>query len=528
MAPWPEYKALLQQAIHQPYSLLPELPARRKAASSISERQVLMLLHGIALANTWQYAAAEPLLTRATLYGRRQKQYFALDYGLDALASLYLVQGNVDKAMQTWMACFELGLKTRDRNAIMLAHLGVGKTYFGLHDFHNAKNHHLATVDIVCSLPNHQSSCEAYVCLAVDLIKLCEFAKAAATLEVARQYLPWARHPKRSTCEIELYFGMTLAGSELYPAAQLHFERAIELATEADFSWGLALAELESGKVWHQAGDDDRALTHLARSEALASALQSSLFLRQCHELQYQIHKDRGDYLAALTHMQTYTQLSLQAQRESGKMAPSSRVLKKLRQYEAQLELATSQEENVELTSRLRKHQDLIAQLTQKAETDALTGVFNRRALDQRIVREFELADLQQQDFSLLMIDLDHFKAVNDQFSHQMGDKVLQAAAQLIVRACRQGEFVARYGGEEFCVLLPGAPLAAASNVAERIRLQLAQFAWAQLGDGPARMSCSIGAACRQAGEDSASLLKRADLHLYQAKAAGRDRVFAA
>jgi len=160
-----------------------------------------------------------------------------------------------------------------------------------------------------------------------------------------------------------------------------------------------------------------------------------------------------------------------------------------------------------------------------EAHTDTLTGLANRRALDMEFSRRLAQRQRQGTPLCLLIIDLDHFKSLNDKFGHLLGDAVLKEVANVLKATARHMDIVGRLGGDEFAVLLPGSNLKAASLAAERLR--------SAIGDSPLRwegheltLTVSIGLAEAQVDDDPASLLKRADFALYAAKEAGRNCCF--
>ncbi|MGQ0523407.1 MAG: diguanylate cyclase [Betaproteobacteria bacterium] len=160
------------------------------------------------------------------------------------------------------------------------------------------------------------------------------------------------------------------------------------------------------------------------------------------------------------------------------------------------------------------------------ATTDPLTGVFNRRTFIELADQELARSRRAGTPLSLMMLDLDHFKRVNDTFGHLVGDEVLVAFTRLIRDCVRRGDLVVRYGGEEFCVLLPGTTLTAATALAERIRATCSAQA---LTAHAFKVSVSIGLTA-YAGDSNTTLgdlLARADEALYLAKDEGRDRVIA-
>jgi diguanylate cyclase (GGDEF)-like protein len=179
--------------------------------------------------------------------------------------------------------------------------------------------------------------------------------------------------------------------------------------------------------------------------------------------------------------------------------------------------------EQVEVIERLR------AELAEEAVRDPLTGLHNRRHLD-RALRADLASRPRTGHLAVLVVDVDHFKAVNDRLGHAAGDRVLTAVAGTLARAVRDGDTAARLGGEEFVLVLPGAGRVQALERAERIRGAVAGTVHHVGGDGAVTgVTVSIGVAvCPADGTSAAALLEAADRALYAAKAAGRDRVVVA
>lgn len=164
-------------------------------------------------------------------------------------------------------------------------------------------------------------------------------------------------------------------------------------------------------------------------------------------------------------------------------------------------------------------------QLRRSASIDELTGACNRRWLLERLREETVRARRHRAPLCVLMLDLDHFKRVNDSFGHRIGDAVLENVGRLLRSTLRAGDFAGRYGGEEFCVVLTETPLPGARVVAERIRRQISALT-VRAPDGVAvRVACSIGVAEADTGRDVMEAIELADRALYRAKATGRDRV---
>ena len=158
------------------------------------------------------------------------------------------------------------------------------------------------------------------------------------------------------------------------------------------------------------------------------------------------------------------------------------------------------------------------------ARTDALTGLPNRRAIDEVLARGAAHAARHGNPLSILMVDLDHFKSVNDLHGHGVGDTVLREAADVLRDAGRDEDVAGRWGGEEFLVVLQGIGLEGAAAAAERLRAAIAAI---DITDGRTRVrvTASIGVALLAEGGDPEDLLRDADTALYRAKANGRDAV---
>lgn len=159
---------------------------------------------------------------------------------------------------------------------------------------------------------------------------------------------------------------------------------------------------------------------------------------------------------------------------------------------------------------------------------DALTRTLNRRFMPSVLARETALARQSGLRFSVMMVDIDHFKSINDRYGHAAGDAVLSQVAEIIMRTVRLGDFVFRYGGEEFCILLVEADARRAGTIAERLRAAIEE-ADIPLGDGPSlRVTASLGIAQFDGHPDYTRLVEAADQALYRAKHTGRNRVMAA
>lgn len=200
--------------------------------------------------------------------------------------------------------------------------------------------------------------------------------------------------------------------------------------------------------------------------------------------------------------------------------------LNQLQRDEAYRALRESQQQLLETNTALlalnRELEEANRTISELARRDALTGLANRRVVDEELRREAHRSNRRAFDLTAIMIDLDHFKSINDTYGHGMGDEVLRGVGKLLLNQMRPYDLVARYGGEEFVVLLPETTLEQGQSYAERIRESLVNL---QVADYPDKITASLGVATLMPGQSPENLLPRADLALYRAKQNGRNRV---
>ncbi|MBX7117097.1 MAG: diguanylate cyclase [Myxococcaceae bacterium] len=186
-----------------------------------------------------------------------------------------------------------------------------------------------------------------------------------------------------------------------------------------------------------------------------------------------------------------------------------------------------SERDNLErsVDARTRELQELNSRLEQLSVTDALTGIYNHRRFQESLASELLRAHRNLQPFSVLMIDVDHFKKVNDLLGHPIGDELLRQLSAVLGQCLRKSDLLARYGGEEFAALLPGTDKQLALQVAERMRAVVDS----EMNSGaewPQHISISIGVATwPMDGQTKEALVASADAALYEAKHGGRNRV---
>jgi len=240
----------------------------------------------------------------------------------------------------------------------------------------------------------------------------------------------------------------------------------------------------------------------LAAAEGKPSAMVAAEHLADAYERS-------GDLRRALDTYKLFHALSKQVASEAAQRSGSV----------AMVRMETAQAKAVAELERDRAAalQHTNTELLRQSLEDPLTGLANRRHLDSLMAAGLS-------GYAILLVDVDHFKRVNDDHSHLIGDRVLRHLAGLLLAACRGADTVARFGGEEFAVLLAGSDLGTAATTAERLRAQVAAHDWAEVAPGLA-VTVSIGLALGTESSDPTAVLAHADERLYAAKRAGRNRV---
>ena len=306
-------------------------------------------------------------------------------------------------------------------------------------------------------------------------------------------------------------------------SAVANFELAMETMEDtsnlyfvSELSRDYAELELRQGRVEHA-----RDLCETALKVAYQTGAKPEIF--RAHKLLVTIYENLEDYPRSLHHMRRFHAVEKEVHsEESEAQIHNLRLVHELERKEQENKIYRLK--NVELASALTKAEKLQGLLEKQSLEDQLTGLYNRRYLNHHLQLEFERAIRHQQPLSLVLCDIDHFKRVNDRFSHAMGDEVLRAVGSLLRSNIRQEDIAARFGGEEFVLLLPQTSGQQATTVCEHIRQAIESHAWSVLTPGLS-VTMSFGISDLISLNDHEAMLHDADMRLYEAKKNGRNQV---
>ena len=319
--------------------------------------------------------------------------------------------------------------------------------------------------------------------------------------------------------------------------ADATLREALRLAQASGYPAAIATAQLALGRLCsrQQRHEEGRGLLEAAVALCQRQALRQ--LASQCHAALAEHHESQGDYAAALLHYRRFHKLERELMFETAgnkmralqihhEVEAARREADVMRDRQEALARANAELEalNASLTEANVVRIALVDQLERQTYEDALTGLANRRRLDLRLGESFALVQRHGRPLAVAVADLDHFKRVNDDYSHAVGDAVLKALALLLQNQVRATDLVARYGGEEFVLVLSETDAEAARVVCEKVRTAVEHHPWSGLAPGLA-LTISIGYCADTTLDSAEKMLAVADAELYAAKAAGRNRV---
>lgn len=438
-------------------------------------------------------------------------------------AELHLSSGEYQLALKSWAQCLRVAIPLERHSLYVSACLGIGNVFVAHGQHADALYWHEMALDFTETQddPDQHANCLLHIC--ADLNKLEQFGTTLQLSQKAEHIIVGSQH-KAWLGDWYGYRGHAHFGLGELEEAEHWLQQAYAINIQTNYRWSQSLTLLALGKVLLARGKADAACAHLEQALELIHSFGSKPLLEQAYRQLAELYELQGHPEQALWHHRRFHELAMADARQLASIRLGNTLERRMKEVDIRLQLLHTRHENSVLKqSNSRKAQE-VAVLAHQASHDPLTGILNRRKLDQELERWIEQTQRSGGDLSLLMLDLDHFKAINDRFGHAMGDEVLRLVGRMLQHSSRNDDVIARYGGEEFSILLPRVDLYTAQLVAERIRNRIEHADWASLN--PAlTVTTSIGIASFLEEDDSVSLQKRADDALYRAKQTGRNRV---
>lgn len=322
-----------------------------------------------------------------------------------------------------------------------------------------------------------------------------------------------------------------------YQKAVSYYTQSLQIAQEVGIKYYETKALINLGATLIKLNNPQEAVKHLKQAIVISEEIKSNDLIYRAHESLSNAYELMGDLAQSLAHHKEFHRsreqvfsedsankvksIVIQSEVEKSQREAEIYRLKNVELARAYEDLHTVNEEKSELVAQLRQQADALDKQTKE---DSLTGLHNRRYLDDQITQEFSRARRFKRDLTVVMADIDSFKSINDKFSHQTGDDVIKIVAKILRDSCRMIDVVARFGGEEFVLLLIETPVHKARLLCEKIRTAIEKYDWTAI-DPELRVTISMGLTDDLALADPQAMLSDADSKLYEAKRAGRNQI---
>jgi diguanylate cyclase (GGDEF)-like protein len=441
----------------------------------------------------------------------------------NARADLFLAGCQYSQALKSWSQSLKIALSIHAYHLYVEACLGIGNIFTAQNKHGDALQWHETALEFAKKTTDHELLAESFLHVAADLNNLKQYE---LTLELSKMGEPVFLTSKHKAWLADWYSYRGEAYFELgkHTEAQAWLHAAWDLNQHLDYLWSQSINLMALGRVYIAQRRMDEAKQFLLHALKSIESFGSHTLLLRVYTLLAELGETNQDYKMAWEFRRKYHELAIKDAQQLAKEKLTNALERRIKELDSQLFVLQTRQENILLRQKNSADTELLQTLRNATLQDPLTGASNRRHLDQEMPLMYQRCIEENRPFTILMVDLDHFKRVNDCFGHPVGDDVIRSTAAILLQSCRGGDLVARFGGEEFALLLPGATGVTAVEVAERIRKRIESFEWQQFHPD-LKVTSSIGVAEMNQEANAAELLNCADQALYQAKQKGRNRV---
>lgn len=403
-----------------------------------------------------------------------------------------------------------------------IAALNIGRLHGKLRNTNRALDYFVEATALFSKLEN-----ESWGIFITSINKCCLF-REIGNLEKATKLAKWCleqateTNHARSICIAHFELGICSNKANNPELAIEHFEASFKLAQTLNMDDMTLECYIELARFPNLNKLDERAAL-LEKALELAMKIGHNNILSNCYQTLAEFHKENNNYELAYGFLEKHA--ALEQESSETKLNNSLFVFE---MEKTQQEANMHRLKSIELQQSVEELEKLNKKVKELSIRDVLTGLYNRRHIQERVHNIFNQAIRYNTNFSICLLDIDNFKLINDGFSHQVGDSVLQSFAKILLENIRSTDIVARYGGEEFIILLPETSLDSGHELAERIRSCIEAFDWSSVAE-----DLGVTASFGLSSLDSAvlershpeNLISLADKQLYTAKDLGRNRV---
>ncbi len=469
-----------------------------------------------------EYEKALELLAQGTSLGRNLNDDALVRDCLNFTAAVYASLGDYEAACGIAQEAYRLSQTLDDVPGQVYGLMNLGILYHQLGRHEISLETQLEALTKSREINDQARETAVLINLGTSYVGLKRYTEAVQTLREALALAERLGLTERKT-HILVNLGEALGYLGAFDEALEALERARVLIGDDGPREGLVHCLLNEGTIHLERGAPESAIQTLQGGLSEAVTIGSKALEFQLCERLAQAHKDAGDHVRALEHFERFHRLERQVRDQESE--------RKLRAFTAQREIEKAHAEaeierlrNVELARALEALEVKSQELEQLVVRDPLTNLYNRRHLETALSLEYAQAAAAERPLPLAMLDVDDFKQINDQFSHQLGDEVLIVVAELIRASLRDTDIAARYGGEEFVLVLPNTTTEQALKICERVRHVVETHPWASVHPD-LRVTISLGLACDSSLPSHEKLLSAADANMYQAKRMGKNRL---